>query len=73
VLTGLPIPSHLLPVLVPLAQAARAAGHEAAIATGAAMAAELERLGVPVVVLPGVLAPAIWRVAPNSSIRRCAK
>ncbi|MBE8518504.1 glycosyltransferase family 1 protein [Amycolatopsis sp. H6(2020)] len=56
-LTGLPIPSHLLPVLLPLAQAAREAGHEAAIATGAAMAAEIERRGVPVVVLPDVLAP----------------
>jgi len=56
-LTGLPIPSHLLPVLVPLARAAREAGHEAAIATGGAMAAEVERLGVPVVVLPDVLAP----------------
>ncbi|WP_206784881.1 glycosyltransferase [Amycolatopsis sp. MtRt-6] len=56
-LTGLPIPSHLLPVLVPLARAAREAGHETAIATGTAMAGELERLGVPVVVLPDVLAP----------------
>ncbi|MEU0533315.1 glycosyltransferase [Amycolatopsis tolypomycina] len=56
-LTGLPIPSHLRPVLVPLARAAREAGHEAAIATGAAMAGEIERLGVPVVVLPDVLAP----------------
>ncbi|MGW3962653.1 glycosyltransferase [Amycolatopsis sp. NPDC005003] len=56
-LTGLPIASHLLPVLVPLARAAREAGHEAAIATGGAMAAELGRRGVPVVVLPDVLAP----------------
>jgi UDP:flavonoid glycosyltransferase YjiC (YdhE family) len=56
-LTGLPIHSHLLPVLVPLARAAREAGHEVAIATGAAAAGDVERLGVPVLVLPDVLAP----------------
>jgi N-glycosyltransferase len=52
-LTGLPIRSHLRPVLVPVARAAQAAGHEVAIATGGA----IERQGVPVVVLPGVLSP----------------
>jgi UDP:flavonoid glycosyltransferase YjiC (YdhE family) len=56
-LTGLPIRSHLVPVLVPLARAAREAGHEVAIATGAAAADDVERLGVPVVVLPDVLGP----------------
>jgi UDP:flavonoid glycosyltransferase YjiC (YdhE family) len=56
-LTGLPIRSHLVPALVPVARAAQAAGHEVAIATGAAVAADLGRLGVPVVVLPDVLAP----------------
>ncbi|OXM60611.1 glycosyltransferase [Amycolatopsis vastitatis] len=56
-LTGLPIRSHLMPVLVPLARAAREAGHEVAIATGAAVADDVERLGVPVVVLPDALAP----------------
>lgn len=56
-LTGLPIRSHLLPALVPLARAAQAAGHEVAIATGGAVAGDVERLGVPVVVLPDVLAP----------------
>ncbi|MBB1152230.1 MULTISPECIES: glycosyltransferase [Amycolatopsis] len=56
-LTGLPIRSHLVPALVPMANALRRAGHEVAIATGGAMRAELERLGVPVLVLPEVLAP----------------
>ncbi|WP_158883713.1 glycosyltransferase [Amycolatopsis anabasis] len=56
-LTGLPIHSHLVPAVVPVARALRRAGHEAAIATGAAMAAEIERHGVPVLVLPDVLAP----------------
>ncbi|ATY13401.1 glycosyltransferase [Amycolatopsis sp. AA4] len=56
-LTGLPIRSHLVPAVVPVANALRRAGHEVAIATGSAMRAELERLGVPVLVLPDVLAP----------------
>lgn len=56
-LTGLPIRSHLVPVVVPVALALRRAGHEAAIATGGAVAAEIERLGVPVLVLPRVLGP----------------
>ena len=56
-LTGLPIRSHLVPAVVPVANALRRAGHEVAIATGGAMRGELERLGVPVLVLPDVLAP----------------
>ncbi|WP_328606552.1 glycosyltransferase [Amycolatopsis sp. NBC_00345] len=56
-LTGLPIRSHLVPVVVPVALALRRSGHEIAIATGGAVAAEIERLGVPVLVLPRVLAP----------------
>ncbi|WP_409179279.1 glycosyltransferase [Amycolatopsis sp. VS8301801F10] len=56
-LTGLPIRSHLVPAVVPVAHALRRAGHEVAIATGGAMRAELERLGVPVLVLPDVLSP----------------
>lgn len=55
--TGLPIRSHLVPALVPAAKALRRAGYEVAIATGGAVAAEIERLGVPVLVLPDVLAP----------------
>lgn len=56
-LTGLPIRSHLVPALVPLAKSLRRLGHEVAIATGGARAAELEALGVEVLVLPDVLAP----------------
>ncbi|MFD2467813.1 glycosyltransferase [Amycolatopsis silviterrae] len=56
-LTGLPIRSHLVPAVVPVANALRRAGHEVAIATGGAMRGEIERLGVPVLVLPDVLAP----------------
>ncbi|SEP52632.1 N-glycosyltransferase [Amycolatopsis saalfeldensis] len=56
-LTGLPIRSHLVPVVVPVALALRRAGHEVAIATGSAVAEEISRLGVPVLVLPRALAP----------------
>lgn len=55
--TGLPIQSHLVPVVVPLAKSLQYAGHEVAIATGSAIAAEVERHGIPVLVLPDVLAP----------------
>lgn len=51
-LTSLPIGSHLLPAMVPLARAFRQRGHEAVIATGPAMA-HLEHT----VVMPGVPAP----------------
>ncbi|GAA1200903.1 glycosyltransferase [Pseudonocardia alaniniphila] len=51
-LTSLPVYSHLVPMVVPVAQALRAAGHEVAVATGAAMAPHLERAGLPHLVLP---------------------
>ncbi len=56
-LTGLAIRSHLLPALVPVAKALQRAGHEVAIATGGAVAADLERLGIPALALPDVLSP----------------
>jgi Erythromycin biosynthesis protein CIII-like, C-terminal domain/Erythromycin biosynthesis protein CIII-like, N-terminal domain len=56
-LTGLPIQSHLVPAMVPVAKALQRAGHEVAIATGSAVAAEIERRGIPVLTLPDVLAP----------------
>ncbi|MGW6444143.1 glycosyltransferase [Lentzea sp. NPDC055074] len=51
-LTSLPIGSHLLPAMVPLARAFRRRGHQAVIATGPAMA-HLEHT----VVMPDVRAP----------------
>ncbi|HEY0499684.1 MAG TPA: hypothetical protein VGD48_28320 [Kutzneria sp.] len=33
-LTGMPVYSHLVPMLVPVAKALRAAGHEVVVATG---------------------------------------
>jgi hypothetical protein len=51
-LTSLPIRSHLMPTVVPLARAFRAKGHEAVIATGPAMG-HVENT----VVMPGIPAP----------------
>ncbi|MBO4207343.1 glycosyltransferase [Micromonospora echinofusca] len=53
-LTGQPIWSHLVPALVPLARAARAAGHRVALATAGSMAGELAAHGVDHLPLPGV-------------------
>lgn len=52
-LTSLPIRSHLLPAVVPLAEALTANGHEAVIATGPAMARHLEHA----VAMPDIPAP----------------
>jgi N-glycosyltransferase len=54
-LTSFPAYSHLVPMVVPVAQALRAAGHELAVATGAAMASHLERAGLPHLVMPRML------------------
>jgi N-glycosyltransferase len=54
-LTSFPAYSHLVPMVVPVAQALRAAGHEVAVATGAAMASHLDRAGLPHLVMPRML------------------
>ena len=54
-LTSIPVYSHLVPMMVPVAQALRSAGHEVAVATGAAMAPHLDRAGLPHLVLPRML------------------
>lgn len=59
-LTSLPIRSHLMPVLVPLAEAMRARGHEALIATGPAMA-QLDHVAV----LPDLPSPADFGERPR--------
>ncbi|MFG2790964.1 hypothetical protein [Streptomyces sp. NPDC048419] len=57
VLTSMPVMSHLVPLVMPLAQALAQAGHEVAVATGAAMAEELDRHGVRHLPLQRALAP----------------
>ncbi|HWF79807.1 MAG TPA: glycosyltransferase [Streptosporangiaceae bacterium] len=55
VLTSLPIYSHVVPALIPLAKALRRHGHEVAVATGDAMADELRQAGIRWLRLPGVI------------------
>lgn len=57
VLTSMPVMSHLVPLVVPVAQALARAGHEVAVATGAAMAEELDRHGLRHLPLQRALAP----------------
>ncbi|MGY6019513.1 glycosyltransferase [Streptomyces spinosirectus] len=57
VLTSMPVMSHLVPLVVPLAQALARAGHEVTVATGTAMAEELARHGVRHLPLRRALAP----------------
>lgn len=57
VLTGLPVYSHLVPMVVPVARVLAAAGHDVAVATGSAMTEELERHGVTHLPLPRMLGP----------------
>lgn len=53
-LTGLPIFSHLIPVIVPVVDALSRSGHEVAVATGRSMAGELDQRGIECLCLPGV-------------------
>jgi hypothetical protein len=52
VLTSMPVYSHLVPLVVPLAQALERAGHDVAVAAGAIMGGELDRRGVRHLPLP---------------------
>lgn len=63
-LTGQPIYSHLMPVMVPFARHARARGHHVALATAPSMAADLAAQGVPHVPLPHVASQAELRSSP---------
>ncbi|HEX4246448.1 MAG TPA: glycosyltransferase [Pseudonocardia sp.] len=51
-LTSGPVYSHFAPMLAPVAEALREAGHEVAVGTGPALAGDLERLGLPHLALP---------------------
>jgi UDP:flavonoid glycosyltransferase YjiC (YdhE family) len=64
-LTGAPVYSHLVPMLVPIARALRAAGHEVTVATGTAMAGELARHDLPCRPLSGMLVGHQFRADPE--------
>jgi len=57
-LTSGPVYSHFAPMVAPVAEAIRDAGHEVAVATGAALVGELGRLGLPHLVLPRMVTAA---------------
>lgn len=59
-LTSLPIRSHLMPTVVPLAAALRAKGHEAMIATGPAMAHLDHAVAMPDIPAPQDFGPPPW-------------
>jgi N-glycosyltransferase len=56
-LTGVTVYSHLVPMVVPVAQTLQAAGHRVAVATGPALGDDLDRVGLPHLPLPRMLAP----------------
>ncbi|MFD4676954.1 glycosyltransferase [Lentzea sp. NPDC058450] len=58
-LTALPLHSHLMPAMVPLARAFRERGHEAVLATGPAMAHLPHTVALPDVPVPSGLGP-LW-------------
>ena len=51
-LTSNPVYSHLVPMLVPVARALRAAGHDVLVVTGSALSGELDRQELPHRTLP---------------------
>ena len=56
-LTSRPLWSHLMPMVVPVARALQAAGHEVAVATGTTLGGELARAGLRHLPMPRMLAP----------------
>jgi N-glycosyltransferase len=68
-LTSQPTISHLVTGLVPLAQVARALGHEVAVATAGSMAAELALHAVDCLALPGVADQQAMRTDPELTVR----
>jgi UDP:flavonoid glycosyltransferase YjiC (YdhE family) len=53
-LTGLPIFSHIVPALVPVARALQAQGHDVAVASGASVAEVVRSAGIRFVELAGI-------------------
>ncbi len=68
-LTSHPTSSHMVTGLVPLAQVARALGHEAAVATAGSMAPELALHAVDCLPLPGVADQEAMRTDPELTVR----
>ncbi|MCP3805520.1 glycosyltransferase [Allokutzneria sp. A3M-2-11 16] len=65
VFTALPIPSHVLPVVVPVARAAARAGHRVRVATSASMTGLIEREGLEPLPLTSVVSLETLRTDPE--------
>jgi N-glycosyltransferase len=68
-LTSVPVYSHLVPTVVPVARALQAAGHEVVVATGWALAGDLDRFGVAHRPMPRMLAPSQFPSDPGTARR----
>jgi UDP:flavonoid glycosyltransferase YjiC (YdhE family) len=68
-LTSLPLYSHVMSMVVPVARALQAAGHQVAVATGPALTGDLDRLGLPHRPMPRMLAPAQMASDPDFASR----
>jgi UDP:flavonoid glycosyltransferase YjiC (YdhE family) len=64
-LTSRPLWSHLMPMVVPVARALQAAGHEVAVATGTTLAGELGRAGLRHLAMPRMLGASQMGTDPN--------
>ncbi|MFC7331461.1 glycosyltransferase [Marinactinospora rubrisoli] len=71
VLTALPAYSHLVPLVLPVADLARRAGHEVAVATGPEAAGHVEEAGLRALVTPN--APAISTVMRDPALSGMAR
>jgi len=68
-LTSRPLWSHLVPMVVPVARALQAAGHEVAVATGVTLGDELAHIGLRHLAMPRMLAPSQVRSDPDYARR----
>jgi UDP:flavonoid glycosyltransferase YjiC (YdhE family) len=64
-LTSVPVYSHLVPMVVPVARALQAAGHEVMVATGGVLSDDLDRFGLPYRPMPRMLAPSQFSSDPD--------
>ena len=64
-MTSVPVYSHLVPTVVPVAQALQAAGHEVVVATGGILADDLDRFGLASRPMPRMLAPSQFASDPG--------
>jgi UDP:flavonoid glycosyltransferase YjiC (YdhE family) len=68
-LTSRPLWSHLVPMVVPVAQALLAAGHDVAVATGTTLGNDLARAGLQHLPMPRMLAPSQMGTDPDYARR----